>query len=216
MVPTGDVARDAQLRKIFADIASGPPRQGVMPHEQLDAHVYNVRGLTRLGAPIPPCAADAAPEARALDHHRRSDGQPREPRPRPGSALGRSHRRRARRGHRHLLRAPRAGSMLDTDRRRESGVLGRLLRRDPDRFRDLFLWGIERPAEGPVDPFEGDSPASFMIQHSAAWATPPPWSSLSRSWPSRLLPETPLKPSESSTSTAEQLATVEASPTWVM
>ena len=163
-VPTGDAARDAQLREIFADIATGPPRAGVMPHEQLDAHVYSVRGLARLGAPIPPCAADAAPEVRAwsiVDGLVASlENATIDPEPlwdelmatAPAEVIG------------IVFALRRAGSMLDTDHRRESAVLARLLRRDPDRFRDLFLWGIEHRIQPRVEAFEGDTPTGFMIR----------------------------------------------------
>ena len=52
-VPTGSRETDRRIREVFLLSASGPPRRGVMPDEDIAVHLWSVRGLARMGVDIP-------------------------------------------------------------------------------------------------------------------------------------------------------------------
>lgn len=162
--PTSDPDRHEELHQVFADAATGPPSPHGMIDENYDAHVYAVRGLGRLGSPLPPCEnrdpdwqgwhlvdqlivdLEAGADSSATWSQIIAEC--------PWPAIG------------ALFELRFAGRMAHTDRKADAYVLGRLLKRFPRELRMLFEWGLAHRAEasGPRRPSFGDTREGFMVR----------------------------------------------------
>jgi hypothetical protein len=60
--PTGDVNLDTQLVARFRELAQSPATDGFAPQEDVEAFLYAIEGLARLGSDLPPPAAELADE----------------------------------------------------------------------------------------------------------------------------------------------------------
>jgi hypothetical protein len=163
-VPTGDPARDARLVEIFTGAADGPPGDTGMLDDELEAHVFAVRGLARLGAPMPPCTADASAKERAWSHVDQLVASLEDTGVDAAEVWDRLLAEVPSEAIDAVFKLRWAGRGGWTDRQVDAAVLGRLLHRDPEQFKRLFLWGLEHRAAPRTDPMEGDSPTGFIIR----------------------------------------------------
>lgn len=164
-MPSGNPAFDEQLREVFAEAATGAPALAGMLNENFDVHLHGVRGLARLGAPLPPYPSNDVDalawhlvdqlildmETGVLDSSASWDRIMDEC---PWAAINVLFEWR------FAGRMPRLAGDSDTQ------VLGRLFRRAPGEFRRLFEWGLEHLADAlePRRPPFGDTREGFMIR----------------------------------------------------